>query len=334
MGLIIPVFITHRGCPHQCLFCNQHAISGQKDGEQKSDRVGDVIETWLGRSPDEENVQVAFYGGSFTCLCMDEQRRLLDAVAPYLVDGRVSGIRLSTRPDCISHENSSFLREMGVTTVELGVQSLDDRVLTACRRGHSAEDSRRAMTILRAAGLKVGVQLLPGLPGESTRSFVSGVREIITFHPDLVRLYPAVVVKQSPLADLYQQGKYTPLSLNRAIGLTRRAKELLDEASIPVIRMGLQPSDALASQIAAGPFHPAFGELVASRQWFRRLRQRLRACRPDEHLVIHISDRDHSAVVGLKKMNIIRLEKLGFQGRFTIIPEQNRERGTVKYAVC
>ena len=334
MGLIIPVFISHRGCPHQCLFCNQHAISGQQDGEPKGENIEDVIDTWLDRSPGQKDVEVAFYGGSFTCLVHDEQRRLLGAVTPYINDGRVAGIRLSTRPDCVSQENSRFLVEMGVKTVELGVQSLDDRVLAACRRGHSADDSRRAMDTLRAAGLQVGVQLLPGLPGETTRSFIAGLREIITFHPDLVRLYPAVVVAQSPLADLYRQEKYTPLTLNAAVGLTRRAKEMLDAASIPVIRMGLQPSDELAKQVVAGPYHPAFGELVVSRQWFRRIRKRLRACDVGEHLIVYISDRDHSAVVGMKKMNIIRLAKLGFRGRFTIIPEKNRERGTVKYAVC
>jgi len=334
MGLIIPVFISHRGCPHQCLFCNQHAISGQKDGELKGKMVRDIIDTWLGRSPGEKNVQVAFYGGSFTCLGRDEQRRLLGAVEPYLTAGRVSGIRLSTRPDCVSTENSRFLVGMGVKTVELGVQSLDDRVLLACQRGHSADDSRRAMETLRATGLEVGVQLLPGLPGESTRSFLAGLREVIAFHPDLIRLYPAVVVEHSALADLYREGKYTPLTLNTAIGLTRRAKELLDAAGIPVIRMGLQPSDALTTQVVGGPYHPAFGELVVSRQWFRRIRQRLSVCRAGEHLTIYISDRDHSAVVGMRKMNIIRLAKLGFQGRFTIVPEKNRERGTVKYAVC
>jgi len=334
MGLIIPIFISHRGCPHQCLFCNQHAISGQKDDGPQGDSVHDVIDTWLDRSPGEKNVQVAFYGGSFTCLPMEEQRRLLGAVEPYLARGRVAGIRLSTRPDCVNLENSRFLAEMGVETVELGVQSLDDRVLMASRRGHGASDSRRAMETLRAAGLAVGVQLLPGLPEETTCSFLSGLREVIAFRPDLVRLYPALVVAQSPLADLYRHGSYRPLTLNRAIGLTRRAKELLDAAGIPVIRMGLQPSDALAGQVVAGPYHPAFGELVVSRQWFRRIRRALSACQAGEHLNIYISDRDHSAVVGMKKMNSIRLAGLGFQGRFTIIPEKNRERGTVKYAVC
>lgn len=334
MALIIPVFISHRGCPHQCLFCNQHVIAGGKATDRKDEGVGDVVDTWLARSPGHKDVQVAFYGGSFTCLAQKEQERMLAAVTPYLAEGRVTGIRLSTRPDCVSPENSRFLVGRGVKIVELGVQSLDDAVLQTTRRGHTARDSRLAMRTLRAAGLQVGVQLLPGLPGETTRSFLAGLGEVIDFHPDLVRLYPAVVVEHSPLADLYRQGKYAPLTLNEAIGLTRRAKELLDMAGIQVIRMGLQPSDSLATQVVAGPYHPSFGELVISRQWFRHIRRRLGECRAEERLMIYISDRDHSAVVGMKKMNITRLNKLGFAGRFNIIPEKNRERGSVKYVVC
>jgi len=334
MGLVIPVFISHYGCPHRCLFCNQHIIAGPDDGALKDETIAEHIATWLARSPGCSDVQVAFYGGSFTCLARSEQQRLLMTVAPFLADGRVGTIRLSTRPDCVSEENSHFLAGMGVQTVELGVQSLDEKVLHMARRGHTANDSRKAMRILRGAGLQVGVQLLPGLPGETTRSFLAGVREVITFHPDLVRLYPTVVVAHSALAELYREGNYRPLTLNKAIAMTRRAKELLESAEIPVVRMGLQPSDALAKDVVAGPYHPAFGELVISRQWFLRIRRRLRHCRSGEHLNIHICHRDHSAVVGMKKMNILRLEKLGFAGRFSIIPEKNRDRGSVEYVVC
>lgn len=335
MGLVIPVFISHRGCPHQCLFCNQHAITGKGRGHSGDSRaIGAVVDTWLSRSPGRTDVQVAFYGGSFTCLERAEQQRLLAAVQPYMADGRVNSIRLSTRPDCVSDETGRFLVDAGVKTVELGVQSLDDVVLQRARRGHSADDSRRALHILRDAGLQVGAQLLPGLPGESTRSFIRGVREIADFRPDLVRLYPAVVVERSELAALYRRGAYTPLSLNRAIGLVRRAKELFDAAAVPVVRMGLQPSSSLDAEVVAGPYHPAFGELVVSRLWFRKIRQRLGQCLPGERLELHISHRDYSAVVGMKKLNIRRLEKLGYTGRFTIVSDTLRERGSIEYVVC
>jgi len=329
--LIIPLFLPHRGCPHQCLFCNQHAIAGQGAGGAAD--ITSEIDRWLERSPGRGHVEAAFYGGSFTCLEDEEQIRLLTAVRPYLEDGRVGGIRLSTRPDCVSADISRTLVEMGVTTVELGVQSLDDGVLEAAQRGHTAEDSRRAMRILRVAGLQVGVQLLPGLPGETTNSFLRGVREIAAFRPELVRIYPAVVVENSALARMYRQGRYRPLSLNRAIALTRRAREIFAAAGVPVVRMGLQPSDTLDAEVVAGPYHPAFGELVVSRQWFRRLRQRLSRCRPVEHLHVHISGRDLSAVAGMRRMNIVRLEKLGFAGLFSIVPEKDRKRGSVEYVV-
>ena len=155
--LVIPVFISHRGCPHQCLFCNQHAIAGKDGGEQGTDgSAAETIEHWLARSPGYDSVQVAFYGGSFTCLAVEEQERLLAQVAPFIESGRVASIRLSTRPDCLSPEGIERLKDHGVATVELGVQSLDDWVLKRARRGHTADDSRRAVRWLPVPSTVVG----------------------------------------------------------------------------------------------------------------------------------------------------------------------------------
>ena len=331
MGLVIPIFISHRGCPHQCLFCNQRVIAGT--GEDAWPDVAGEIRTWLSRSRTEEEVQVAFYGGSFTCLGRELQERLLAPVQPFLEAGVIGSIRVSTRPDCITEENCRFLKQRGVVTVELGVQSLDDRVLAHSRRGHDAGQSRRAMMLLREAGLAVGVQLLPGLPGETTCSFLAGVKEVARFKPELVRLYPAVVVAGSELATLYGEGRYRPLSLNRAIGLTRRAREILTEAGVTVARMGLQPSESLAASVLAGPYHPSFGELVISRQWFRELRLRLAACPQGGRLTVKVAERDLSALVGMKKMNIKRLAALGLLERCALCAEKDRERGRVEYVV-
>lgn len=333
-GLVIPVFISHRGCPHQCLFCNQYSIAGSDQGGSEKKRTAvEIIERWLERSPHHTPVQVAFYGGSFTCLETAEQNELLGQVRPFIDEGRVNSIRLSTRPDCLTPKGIARLREKGVATVELGVQSLDDKVLRLSRRGHTADESRRAVGWLKDSGMQVGVQLLPGLPGETTGSFLQGVKEAVSMRPDLVRLYPAIVVEHSDLAGLYRKQKYTPLSMNRAIALTRRAKELFDEAGIPVVRMGLQPSESLEKEVVAGPYHPAFGELVVSRQWLKRIRKRLSALGSGETLRIVISSRDHSAVVGMRRKNIERLENLGFGGRFEIAAEKERERGSITYVV-
>ncbi len=176
------------------------------------------------------------------------------------------------------------------------------------------------------------MQLMPGLPGETSRSFVGGIAEAIRLAPAFVRLYPAVVLRNSGLAADWLAGRYRPLSLNRAVALAARAKEMLDAAGIPVVRMGLQASAELEKEILAGPYHPAFGELVLSRLWFRRIRRRLAGLAAGEHLTIGISGRDRSAVVGRQRMNIRRLEALGYAGRFTL-HDEHRERGSVEYAV-
>jgi histone acetyltransferase (RNA polymerase elongator complex component) len=331
--LVIPIFISHRGCPHQCLFCNQFSITGK--GVAKEDHTASITETideWLGEM-NRDSVQVAFYGGSFTCLEDDKQTRLLVKVQPYLESGQVHSIRLSTRPDCVTRENLQMLWGLGVRTVELGVQSLDDTVLWNSRRGHSAHDSIRALTLLKELGFETGVQLLPGLPGETSRSFLQGVKRVVGFRPDMVRIYPAVVVERSPLAQMFRSGEYQPLSMNRAIGLTRRAKELFSKAGITVIRMGLQHSEMLESELVAGPYHPSFGELVVSRQWFVDIRKQLCRLADGDRLDIYVSDRDMSAVVGMKRKNIRRLQALGFGDRFTLIAEKERARGTVHYVV-
>lgn len=333
MVLVIPIFIRHRGCPHQCLFCNQASIVGTGQPGDQAAEIGQTIETWLARSPGAAQVQVAFYGGSFTCLPMQEQEQLLAQVQPYLDDGRVRSLRLSTRPDCITAKTVERLRASGVRLVELGVQSLDDSVLRRNLRGHSGKESLRAIEIVKAAGLQVGVQLLPGLPGETTRSFLAGVRRVAAYGPDLVRLYPALVVANSGLERLYRQGGYRPLSLNQAVALTCMAKEIFDAAGISVVRMGLQPSEALERTLVAGPYHPAFGELVVSRGWFKQIRRKLATMEADTTVRIHISARDHSAVVGMHKNNIKRLAALGYADRFSLVAEQHRTRGSIEYVV-
>lgn len=334
MFLVIPVFIPHRGCPHQCLFCNQEKISGCGGAGSDPVDVSAIIDLWLSRSPLKKNVQVAFYGGSFTCLPSIEQIALLRAVQPYLAAGRVDCIRFSTRPDCISSEICQLLQDFRVGVVELGVQSFNNEVLTKNRRGHDADQSRAAFSLLKAAGMEVGLQLMPGLPGESNNSFLRGIDEVVQMRPDFVRLYPVLVVRESGLAELYKQNLYKPQSLNQAIALVAKAYVKLQAAGIKVVRMGLQPSDSLRDNYIAGPYHPAFGELVVSRLWLQRIRARLAQLAPSENLCIHISHRDHGAVVGMKRSNIRRLEQLGFAGRFTILPNKSMARGSIEYVVC
>jgi len=334
MFLVIPIFIPHKGCPHHCLFCNQQKISGCQEAVADRLDISEIIDTWLARSPLKKKVQVAFYGGSFTCLPRREQMVMLAVVQPYLAAGKVDCIRLSTRPDCIDPEICQLLREFRVGVVELGVQSFNNDVLAENRRGHNADQCRTAFALLKASGMEVGLQLMPGLPGESTCSFLRGIDEVVRMRPDFVRLYPVLVVKESGLEEQYRQNLYQPQSLNQAIALTVRAYTKLQAAGIKVVRMGLQPSESLSKNFVAGPYHPAFGELVVSRLWLKRIRVRLAQLAPEEKLCLHISNRDHGAVVGMRKSNIRRLEQLGFSGRFTILPDKSMARGSIKYVVC
>ncbi len=333
MLLVIPIFIPHRGCPHDCLFCNQQKISGYARNETARVAVRETIDEWLARKKDRNEVQVAFFGGSFTCLPMVEQVKLLSAVQPYIKDQKVDTIRLSTRPDCIDPAICGVLQEYKVRVVELGAQSLSDSVLQKSLRGHNSQQVRNAFRLLRDSGMEVGLQLMPGLPGETCGSFLHGIDEVIRLKPDFVRLYPALVVKDSGLEKLYQAGQYRPLSLKKAIALTARCYVKLTGAGINVVRMGLQPSESLEKSVVAGPYHPAFGELVQSRLWLKKLRTRLAVLQPQQRLLIHISPRDMSAMVGMKKQNIKRLDQLGFSGRFTILPDKNMARGSIQYAV-
>ncbi len=331
--LVIPVFIPHRGCPHDCLFCNQQKISGY-DREEAWPPVAKTIDVWLERKKDRKQVQVAFFGGSFTCLSKSEQLAMLSAVQPYIAAGKVDTIRLSTRPDCIDAGVCALLKEYSVGVVELGAQSLSDAVLQKSLRGHTADETRHAFQLLKAAGIQVGLQFMPGLPGETSASFLRGIDEVIALQPSFVRLYPVLVVKGSGLETLYHAGRYRPLSLKKAIALTARCYRKLTEAGIRVVRMGLQPSALLEENVVAGPYHPAFGELVQSRLWLKKIRAGLAALGPEQKLFIHISEKDMSAVTGMKKQNTKRLEALGFSGRFTILPSKTMARGSIHYVVC
>ena len=335
MAAIIPFFIHHQGCPHRCLFCDQNVVASapSNHAEEKSKLLEDTIDRWLPRFAAQNEIQLAFYGGSFTCLQASTQLSLLSKVYPYIRKRLIHSIRVSTRPDCIDEQVCLRLKEYGVKTVELGVQSLNDRVLERSERGHSAADVGRATELLSQHGFSIGIQLMVGLPGDSTRSFLTTVRDVIDLQPAFVRIYPALIIKNTGLEKLYDEHLYRPLSLHQAIALTRRARELFHEHSIEIIRMGLQPSTELEKQIVAGPYHQAFGELVLSRDWFKAARKMISQVAPAGNIKITISDRDHSSFIGLKRCNIRRLERLFPQCSLEIETDPAMKRRQVSYAV-
>ncbi|MGW8193782.1 MAG: elongator complex protein 3 [Desulforhopalus sp.] len=332
--LVIPVFIPHRGCPHDCLFCNQQKISGCSREREGGIAVGEIINRWLTRKHHRKQVQVAFFGGSFTCLPVIQQIGLLSQVQPYMERKQVDTIRLSTRPDCVDNDICELLQRYRVGVVELGAQSFSDRVLAAARRGHSAAQSIEAFRLLKKAGLQVGLQLMLGLPAESSRSLLRTIDTVIGLRPDFVRIYPALVIQDSGLAELYQAKRYRPLSLHKAVALSARCCLKLENAGIKVVRMGLQPSKSLEKNILAGPYHPAFGELVRSRIWLKSLRAEISRIDPRRKVQIYVSPRDVSAVVGANRSNIKKLEQLGFEDRFSVKVDKSMEQGNIRYVVC
>jgi len=259
--LIIPLFIPFGGCPHQCVFCDQKGITG-KAGIPGAVEVRRTIEAYLSTWKGKGEKEAAFYGGSFTGLPLDMQKTLLDAAGEYVRAGRLGSLRLSTRPDYISEEIAAFLKERLVATVELGAQSMSNEVLKRSGRGHTAKETAEAVRVLKASGIATGLQLMPGLPGDTPASFMLTVKEAIRLGPDFVRLYPSLVLKDTPLHRMYLSGEYRPWGLIEAVDACARAKRLFDGAGVPVIRMGLQTTEELVESIVAGPYHPSFRQLV------------------------------------------------------------------------
>jgi len=264
---IYPVFIPHAGCPHRCLFCAQDRSTGQSAAPATEELDG-----WLDRTlPLHGDGEIAFYGGTFTLLPVKLQEGYLAVARAFVDAARVGGIRISTRPDALGGDSVERLKEAGVTTVEIGCQSFSSAVLCASGRGHSPEDSVAAIQSCRATGLKVGVQLMPGLPCGDAQEALTSLRRALELEPSFVRIYPTVVIDGTELAKLWQTGGYTPWSLDHAVDVCADMLHLCRLADMPVIRLGLQRDPQLEANLLAGPYHPAFGQLVRSRLWRRAL---------------------------------------------------------------
>jgi histone acetyltransferase (RNA polymerase elongator complex component) len=312
MGKIIPAFIPNAGCPHQCVFCNQKTISGQQtNGLEAAKAQIEKYGKWVKPSINNE---IAFYGGSFTALPIGFQEDLLKLGNQYLDKGWAGSIRLSTRPDYINDTELELLRRYRVRTVELGAQSLDDRVLVLAERGHTAQDVVRAVALLRKYNFRVGLQFMLGLPGQDAQSFSATIAKGLELHPDIVRLYPLLVIKDTPLAQSFQTGKYIPLTLDEAVKECYEAYEAFTKAGITVIRMGLQPDAELmkVGNILAGPFHPSFGELVKSYGYKVYVEKIIAQLPPGDYTIdITVPPKLASIVRGINRSNVKAWEASG-----------------------
>lgn len=266
--LIVPIFIPNQGCPYRCIYCQQEKITGQTTRPLSRFTVQEILDEALA-SPGfdrRKEREIAFYGGTFSWLPIRKMTELLEAASPYLTRRLFRSIRVSTRPDSLDAERLELMGYHRVSTVELGVQSMDDRVLFLSQRGHTARDTSESVGLLRRHGFKVGIQLMPGLPGDSAEVFKKTVDEVIRLRPDMVRLYPTLVISGTELARWYQSKKYQPLSLEEAVKICQDSCIRLEGNGIPVIRIGLMSSPSLLQegQILGGPWHRSFGFLVRS----------------------------------------------------------------------
>ncbi len=265
---IIPIFIPHLGCPNDCVFCNQKKITAKLTAATEDEvrgRIESYLPTLQGRGL--KTIEIAFFGGSFTGIPIEDQSRYLAIAAEYKRAGLVDKIHLSTRPDYIDREILDNLKAYDVDVIELGVQSFDDRVLALSNRGHNAEVVYKSSQLIKDYGFELGIQLMIGLPGDSLETCLYSARETVKIAPTLARLYPTIVIKDTELFDMYEQGTYSPLTVEEAALITKEMYKILDSAGINIMRVGLKSTDIINDSdgnenLAGRTYHPAFRQIV------------------------------------------------------------------------
>lgn len=307
----ISVFVPHIGCPNRCSFCNQNTITGQVKVPNANDVETAVKEAISHPNYDAKNTQLAFFGGSFTKIDKALMEELLSVGYEFVKNKTISGIRISTRPDGIDEDILNTLKAYGVTAIELGCQSMNDKVLGLNRRGHKAEDVKKAATLIKKNGFELGLQMMTGLYGDSDEGAINTAKEIIALSPKTVRIYPTLVLKGTYLAELYERGEYSPQSLEEGVELTSNLLLMFQKASINVIRVGLHTVEE--DGFIAGPWHPAFGEMCQSRIYRKKVLEIIEKEKtPKGKLKIFVPFGCISKMVGVKKSNIEFLASMGY----------------------
>ena len=303
----ISVFVPHLGCPQQCSFCNQRYIACTEKMPTKSDIDSAVEIAVNSKSYCKEKCELAFFGGSFTAIDKNYMLELLNAAYEHIKSGKISGIRISTRPDAINEEILILLKKYGVTAIELGAQSMDEQVLLLNERGHTAADVEKASRLIRENGFELGLQMMTGLYGYSDEKSLETAVKIAHLKPDTVRIYPTIVLENTRLEVLYKEGKYRPQDLDSAVTLTAKLLPFFRERGIAVIRTGLHTIDE--TKYVAGPWHPAFRELCDAKIYLEKAKSALKT-KGDYN--IYVKKGSLSKMGGQKNSNLKALSKLGF----------------------
>lgn len=300
----ISIFVVHQGCPCACSFCNQKTITGQNK-LPAADDVRSAVDTALRKK--EYEYEIAFFGGSFTAIDRDYMLELLEAAYPYVKSGQVKGIRISTRPDCIDNDVLDILKKYGVTSIELGAQSMDNEVLEANRRGHTVQDVVNASELIKAHGFELGLQMMTGLYKDTAEKSIETAKKIIALAPKTVRIYPTVVLKDTYLAELYLKEEYAPLNADDSAELCAELVPMFENAGIKIIRLGLHSSKDIKENMLAGGFHDSFGELVKSRIMVNQILEL-----PPADYQVYVNPRSVSKLKGNNKRNIYLLIERGY----------------------
>jgi histone acetyltransferase (RNA polymerase elongator complex component) len=331
---IIPIFVAQEGCPHNCVFCNQNAITGTNYEDVNGKFTKDTIEEYL-KTINKENsiVEVSFYGGTFTGINIQKQKELLTVAKEYKDKGKIDFIHLSTRPDYIDDDILRNLKDYSVDVIELGVQSLDKEVLLKSGRGHSEKDTETASRLIKLYGFVLGHQIMLGLPGDNFKKDIETVIKSIAMKPDIYRIYPSLVIKNTPMELMYNNGTYNPYDLYEAVNITKVIYCMLKTQNINVIRIGLQPTEEInvGKEIVAGPFHPAFRELVEGSIFndmiLENIIKNLNDC--NTMITIKINQKDLSKLYAHKKKFFCDMKKQLKTLNVQVIQDNSIERGNL-----
>jgi len=307
----IPIFVPELACPNRCIFCNQHSISGCRK-QPEPEEVREIILKHLETIPEKNSqIEIGFFGGSFTGIEPDLQEQYLSIASEFLIIGQIHGIRLSTRPDYINTEVLSLLKRYGVSTIELGAQSLDDEVLRLSGRGHTVEAVEHASAMILKSGIKLGLQMMTGLPGDTPEKSLQTARRIVELGAGCTRIYPTLVIKGTDLEKQWLRGEYQPQGLGVAIEQSARLLEIFRDGNVDVIRVGLHPSEGLLdeNEMLAGPFHPSFRELVETHSWRLKLLPLIQQHPQGTDIRIPVYEEELRYAIGYGSSNRMMLEK-------------------------
>jgi histone acetyltransferase (RNA polymerase elongator complex component) len=318
----IPIFIPELACPNRCIYCNQRHISGQLQAV-KPEEIKQIIEQHLATFIRPSEVELAFFGGSFTGIDEKDMLTYLQIVQPYIEQGKIKSIRISTRPDYINEKILDILQQYNVKDIELGAQSLNEEVLAFAKRGHTVRDVENASQLIKSYGFSLGLQMMIGLPLDTVEKSKETAKKILKLGAESTRIYPTLVINNTDLADLYRQNKYKALSLDEAVDWTAEIYKIFSQSSIKILRVGLHPSEALinGTELLAGPFHVSFKELVLTKIWQEKFEKL-----PINTKTIFVNPKEINYAIGYNSKNKQLLQKKFPYLKF--ISDSNVELGT------